>query len=31
MVKKAVAFIKEQGADKAYLEISNKAGRFTDL
>jgi signal transduction histidine kinase len=30
MVKKAVAFIKEQGADKAYLEISNKAGRFTD-
>jgi signal transduction histidine kinase len=30
MVKKSVAFIKEQGADKAYPEISNKAGRFTD-
>jgi cytochrome c len=30
MVKKAVAFIKEQGPDKAYAEISNKSGRFTD-
>src|SRR5258708_12590155 len=30
MVKKAVAFIKEQGADKAYPEISNKAGKFID-
>ena len=30
MVKKAVAFIKEQGPEKAYNEISNKAGRFID-
>jgi len=30
MVKKAVAFIKEQGPDKAYVEISNKAGKFID-
>src|SRR5689334_4428607 len=30
MVKKAVGFIKEQGADKAYAEISNKAGKFID-
>jgi signal transduction histidine kinase len=30
MVKKAVGFIKEQGVDKAYAEISNKAGRFID-
>ena len=30
MVKKATAFIKEQGPDKAYPEISNKAGRFID-
>src|SRR3954454_7731747 len=30
MVKKAVAFLKEQGPDKAYAEISNKAGQFTD-
>ena len=30
MVKKAVSFIKEQGAEKAYVEISNKAGRFID-
>lgn len=30
MVKKAVSFIKEQGAEKAYAEISNKGGRFTD-
>jgi cytochrome c len=28
MVKKAVAFIKEHGADKAYPEISNKSGQF---
>lgn len=30
MVKKAVAFIGQQGADKAYAEISNKGGQFTD-
>ena len=30
MVKKAVAFIKEQGPDKAYPEITNKAGKFID-
>jgi cytochrome c len=30
MVKKAVAFIKEQGPDRAYAEISNKAGKFID-
>jgi cytochrome c len=30
MVKKAVSFIKEQGVEKAYAEISNKGGRFTD-
>src|SRR5258708_13285232 len=30
MVKKATAFIKDQGPDKAYPEISNKAGRFID-
>ena|SRR5664279_544146 len=30
MVKKAVAFIGQQGAEKAYAEISNKAGQFTD-
>jgi signal transduction histidine kinase len=30
MVKKAVAFIKEQGPDKAYEEISDKGGRFHD-
>jgi cytochrome c len=30
MVAKAMAFIKEQGPDKAYLEISNKAGKFVD-
>ena len=30
MVKKAVSFIKEQGNEKAYAEISNKAGRFKD-
>ena len=30
MVKKAVAFIKEQGAEKAYPEITDKAGKFHD-
>jgi cytochrome c len=30
MVKKAVAFIKDEGLDKAYAEFSNKAGRFHD-
>jgi len=30
MVKKAYAYIQEQGPQKAYAEISNKAGRFTD-
>jgi cytochrome c len=30
MVKKAVSFIKEQGAEKAYPEISDKAGKFID-
>jgi signal transduction histidine kinase len=30
MVKKAVSFIKDQGADKAYSEISNKSGQFID-
>jgi cytochrome c len=30
MVKKAVVFIKEQGAEKAYPEISDKAGKFID-
>jgi cytochrome c len=30
MVKKAVSFIKEQGPDKAYLEFSNKTGKFVD-
>jgi cytochrome c len=30
MVKKAVAFIKEQGPDKSYAEITNKNGQFTD-
>ncbi|PYF04855.1 single cache domain-containing protein [Rhodopseudomonas faecalis] len=30
MVKKAVVFIKEQGPDKAYPEISNRAGQFID-
>jgi signal transduction histidine kinase len=30
MVKKAVAFIKEQGTDQAYAEFSRKAGRFHD-
>jgi cytochrome c len=30
LVKKAVSFIKDQGADKAYPEFSKKAGQFTD-
>ena len=30
MVKKGVAFIKANGKDKGYAEISNKAGQFTD-
>lgn len=30
MVKKGVAFIKANGADKGYAEISNKAGQFKD-
>jgi cytochrome c len=30
MVKNAVAFIKEQGPEKAYPEITNKAGKFHD-
>lgn len=30
MVKKAVAFIGEQGSDKAYAEFSKKGGKFTD-
>jgi len=30
MVKKAVAFIKDQGAEKAYGEISNRTGQFVD-
>jgi signal transduction histidine kinase len=30
MVKKGVAFVKASGKDKAYAEISNKKGQFTD-
>jgi len=30
MVKKAVAFIGQQGADKAYTEFDNKSGQFVD-
>ena len=30
MVKKAVVFIKEQGPEKAYPEITDKAGKFRD-
>jgi signal transduction histidine kinase len=30
MVKKAVSYIKDQGADKAYQEISNRTGQFVD-
>src|SRR5436190_15523163 len=30
MVEKAVAYIKAQGADKAYAEIDNSSGQFVD-
>jgi cytochrome c len=30
MVKKAVAYIKTEGPDKAYAEISNPSGQFVD-
>jgi cytochrome c len=30
MVKKGVAFIKAEGTEKGYTEISNKQGRFVD-
>jgi signal transduction histidine kinase len=30
MVKKAVSYIKDQGGDKAYNEISNRTGQFVD-
>ena len=30
MVKKGVAFVKSQGKEKAYAEIINKQGQFTD-
>ena len=30
MVGKAVSFIKQQGSEKAYAEISNKKGQFVD-
>jgi signal transduction histidine kinase len=30
MVEKGVAFIKAQGTEKAYAEISNRQGRFVD-
>jgi signal transduction histidine kinase len=30
MVKKAVTFIKANGADKAYSEFDNKSGQFVD-
>jgi signal transduction histidine kinase len=30
MVKKGVAFIKKEGKDKGYAEISNKKGQFND-
>jgi cytochrome c len=30
MVRKAVAFIKEQGAEKAYPEFTNKDAKFID-
>ena len=30
MVKKGMAFAKTQGSDKAYAEITNKGGQFTD-
>src|SRR3954454_962720 len=30
MVKKALAFLKAEGAEKAYAEFTKKGGRFTD-
>jgi cytochrome c len=30
MVKKGIAFIKANGVDKGYAEVSNKAGQFVD-
>ena len=30
MVKKATAFIKQQGSATAYIEISNRSGKFVD-
>jgi cytochrome c len=30
MVKKGIAFIKANGIDKGYAEVSNKGGQFTD-
>ena len=30
MVKKGVAFVKAQGVDKGYAEVSNKKGQFID-
>ena len=30
MVKKAIAFIKEQGPEKAYPEFTDRAGKFVD-
>jgi cytochrome c len=30
MVKKGISFIKAQGVDKGYAEISNKGGQFND-
>jgi cytochrome c len=30
MVKSAVSFIREQGPEKAYAEITNRSGRFVD-
>jgi cytochrome c len=30
MVENAVAFIKEQGSEKAYAEIDNRSGKFVD-
>jgi cytochrome c len=30
IVRKAVAFIKEQGPEKAYLEFSDRTGKFVD-
>jgi len=30
MVKRAVSFIREQGSEKAYAEVTNRSGRFVD-